>query len=133
MFEWNAAWNVGIGSIDAQHQDLFAIARELQDAIANSQSKAKMSKTLDRLIRCTTAHFADEERLMRLVDYPGLESHKGEHEALTLRVLEWRRDVAAGRNRVSVQVLQFLRTWMQQHIQHSDAAYAPYLKQTKVA
>lgn len=133
MFEWNSALSVGIGSVDAQHQNLFAIARELHDTISSGQSKAAMGKTLDRLVQYTRAHFAHEERLMRLADYPGLESHMGEHDALTRKVLDLQRDFAAGRNSISVQVLQFLRTWLQQHIQHSDAAYAPYLNQTKVA
>ena len=29
MFEWKNEYAIGIGSIDAQHQNLFAIGREL--------------------------------------------------------------------------------------------------------
>lgn len=133
MFEWNDAYSVGIGSIDAQHQGLFAIARELHTAMSAGQGKAALGKILDRLVRYTTAHFAHEERLMRLADYPGLESHVGEHQALTSKVMELQTDYKAGRTTISIQLLQFLRTWLQQHIQHSDLAYAPYVKQAKVA
>jgi hemerythrin-like metal-binding protein len=133
MFEWNNAFSVGIASVDAQHQNLFAIAGELHHAMSTGQGKAAMGKVLDRLIQYTSAHFAHEERLMRLADYPGLKSHREEHEALTGKVLELQREFAAGKTSISVQVLQFLRTWLQQHIQHSDQEYAPYLKQAKVA
>jgi hemerythrin len=133
MFEWNNAYSVGIPSVDAQHQNLFATARELHHAMSSGQGKAAMGKILDRLVQYTKAHFAHEERLMRLADYPGLESHKGEHEALTRKVLDLQREFEAGKTSISVQMLQFLRTWLQQHIQHSDLAYAPYLKQAKVA
>jgi hemerythrin-like metal-binding protein len=133
MFEWNNNFSVGIHSVDAQHQNLFAIARELHNAMSSGQGKAAMGKILDRLVQYTAAHFAHEERLMRLSDYPGLETHQSEHAALTRKVLELQKEFEAGKTSISVQVLQFLRTWLQQHIQHSDVAYAPYLKQSKVA
>jgi hemerythrin-like metal-binding protein len=133
MFEWNNSFSVGIGSVDAQHQNLFAIARELHSAMSSGQGKAALGKILDRLVQYTAAHFAHEERLMRLADYPGLETHKSEHEALTRRVLDLQREFAAGKTSISVHVLQFLRTWLQEHIQHSDMAYGPYMKQAKVA
>jgi hemerythrin len=133
MFDWNNAYSVGISSIDAQHQGLFGIARELHSAMTEGQGKAALGRILDRLVQYTAAHFAHEERLMRLADYPGLESHAGEHQALTRKVLELQADFQAGKTTISVQVLQFLRTWLQQHIQHSDTAYAPYLKEVKVA
>ncbi len=133
MFEWNHAFSVGIGSVDAQHQSLFAIARELYVAMSSGQGKTVMGNILDRLVQYTAAHFAHEERLMRLADYPGLASHLAEHQALTRTVLDLQRDFAAGKVSISVQVLQFLRTWLQEHIQHSDLAFAPYLKQAKVA
>ena len=133
MFDWNNAYSVGIPSIDAQHQNLFAIPRELHAAMTAGQGKAAMGKILDRLIQYTAAHFAQEERLMRLADYPGLETHTSEHRVLTQKVIELQHDFNSGKTALSVQMLQFLRTWLQQHIQHSDLAYAPYLKQAKVA
>lgn len=133
MFEWNNTLSVGVASVDAQHQNLFAIARELHAAMSSGQGKTALGKVLDRLVQYAASHFAHEERLMRLADYPGLETHVAEHRALTAKVLELQADFRAGRTAISVQVLQFLRTWLQQHIQHSDKAYAPYLQEAKVA
>jgi hemerythrin len=133
MFEWNSAYCVGIHSIDAQHQNLFAMARELHGAMAAGQGKAALAKLLDRLARYTAAHFTHEERLMRLGDYPGLESHISEHRALEQKVKDFQADFAAGRVSISVQLLQFLRTWLDHHIRHSDQAYAPYVKDLAAA
>jgi hemerythrin-like metal-binding protein len=133
MFEWSNDYSVGVQSVDAQHQNLFAMARELHTAMTSGQGKASLAKILDRLVQYTAAHFAHEERLMRLADYPGLESHAAEHRALTRKVLDFQADFQAGRTALTVQLLQFLRTWLQNHIQHSDQAFAPYLKETKVA
>ena len=133
MFQWNNAYSVGIGSVDAQHQGLFAAAHELHEAMLAGRGRAALAKILDRLVQYTAAHFAHEEGLMRKSNYPGLPTHIAEHQALTRKVLAFQDDFKAGRTTMSVEVLQFLRTWLQQHIQHSDMAYAPYLKEAKVA
>ena len=133
MFDWSGTYSVGVGSVDGQHQNLFAMCRELHAAMAAGQGKAALSRILDRLVRYTVVHFAHEERLMRLYDYPDFAEHKAQHEALTEKVLQFQQEFEAGRAAITVQLLQFLRTWLTQHIQGSDQKLAPYLKQRAVA
>ena len=128
MFEWSDTYSVHIGSIDAQHQNLFAIARELHTAMLAGQAKASLAKILDRLVQYTASHFAHEERLMRLNDYPDLPAHKAEHDALTAQVKTFHADFQAGRVILTVQLLQFLKDWLQKHIKGSDMKYVPCLQ-----
>src|SRR5262245_50466130 len=128
MFEWKAQYSVGISSIDGQHQNLFGVARELYQAMNAGQGKAVMAGILDRLVQYTVVHFAQEERLMQECGYPELPKHRLEHELLTKQVLAFQKDYEAGRVAMSVQLLQFLKSWLEQHIQAEDRAYAPYLK-----
>lgn len=132
MFEWKNEYSVGIGSIDAQHQNLFAIGRELYKAMSVGQGKASLARILDRLVQYTAVHFAHEERLMRLNDYPDFQAHKAEHDALTRQVLAFQADFEGGRVSLTVQLLQFLKDWLEKHIKVSDIAYAPCLKQKAV-
>ena len=113
MFEWNQRYSVGIGSIDAQHQSLFAIAAELHSAMVTGQGKAASGKILDRLIQYTVSHFAHEERLMRLCDYPGMTAHKMQHDALTGKVRKFQSEFQAGRAAITVDMLQFLKSWLE--------------------
>jgi hemerythrin len=133
MFDWSARYSVGVGSVDAQHQNLFAMANELHLAMVTGQSKAALSRTLDRLIQYTTVHFAHEERLMRLYDYPEVAAHCAEHEALRKQVVKFQEEFAAGRVTITVRLLMFLRDWLQNHIAGSDLKLAPYLKERAVA
>jgi len=133
MFEWNASYSVNIGSIDAQHQNLFAIGRELYAAMNAGQGKSVLAKILDRLIQYTSVHFAHEERLMKLHNYRDYEAHKAEHDALTKQVLQFQRDFQNGRVAMSIQLLQFLKEWLAQHINGSDKRYAPALREKAVA
>ncbi len=133
MFEWKPSYSVGIASIDAQHQNLFAIAAELYRSMGAGQGKLAMGRILDRLVQYTAMHFAHEERLMRQHGYPDFEKHKAEHDALTKRVLEFQNEFQTGKVAMTVQVLQFLRQWLESHIQGSDQRYAPHLKEKAVA
>jgi hemerythrin len=133
MFEWKSEYTVNIGSIDAQHQNLFAIGRELYAAMSAGQGKAVLARILDRLVRYTVVHFAHEERLMQLYKYPDFGKHKAEHDDLTRQVLAFQAEFEGGRAIMAVQVLQLLKDWLERHIKGSDFAYAPCLKAQKVA
>lgn len=133
MFEWSDKFSVGIGSIDEQHKQLFSIAGELFTAMSAGQGQPALRKILDRLLQYTASHFAHEERLMRLNDYPDLAKHKTEHEALARKVQGFRDEFQTGRATITVKLLIFLKEWLTGHIQASDKAYAPYLIRRAVA
>jgi hemerythrin len=133
MFEWKDIYSTGIHSVDAQHRNLFAVAEDLYTAMSGGQGRAAVGKILDRLVQYTASHFAHEERLMRLHDYPDLAAHKTEHDKLTGQVLQFQEDFRAGKVAMTVQLLQFLRDWLQNHIKGSDLKYAPFLKEKAVA
>src|SRR3954465_3309336 len=133
MFEWSNTYSVGIGSVDGQHQNLFALARELHSAMMAGQGKASLTRILDRLVQYTAVHFAHEERLMRLHDYPDTAAHKAEHDGLTKQVAKFQDDFNAGRVTITIQLLSFLKDWLEKHIKGSDLRYAPHMKDRAVA
>jgi len=133
MFEWKTEYATGIGSVDAQHQTLFALGRELYAAMSSGQGKAVMGRILDRLVQYTQVHFAHEERLMQVHEYSNFVAHKAQHDALVKRVLTFQKEFKAGRATIAVQVLQFLKDWLEGHIQHSDMAYTGKLKAARAA
>ena len=133
MFEWKPEYSVDIESIDGQHQSLLAIGHELHTAMSTGQSKAVMGKILDRLIQYTTMHFAHEERLMQSRGYPGFVGHKALHDALAAKVVQFQVDFKEGRAAVSIDLLDFLKNWLVEHIQVTDRKYAPYLLEKAVA
>jgi hemerythrin-like metal-binding protein len=128
MFEWTQDFAIGMPYIDQQHQALFRYAEELYAAMATGQGKAVVAKTLTRLIEYTEEHFAAEERLMRTHNYPGVTVQKTEHLALTQKVKGFAADHEAGQVVVTVQLLQFLRSWLDLHIKQLDMKFAVFLK-----
>jgi hemerythrin len=133
MLEWKSEYSVGIGTIDVQHQGLFAMCRDLHEAVRTGKGRSVLWRLLDRLVQYAATHFAHEERLLRLHEYPDFARHKAEHAALTERVLGLQDEFNAGRTDLAIDVLQFLQDWLETHIQGSDCAYAPWLKARKAS
>jgi len=133
MFEWNSSYVTGIGSVDAQHQTLFQIASKLHEAMTTGKGKAVLGSILNRLVQYTAGHFAHEERLMRLHDYPDLAAHKAQHDALTRQVLDFQANFESGQAAITVQLLHFLKNWLVEHIKGSDLKYVPFLANKAVA
>jgi hemerythrin len=129
MFEWKNEYAVNIGSIDAQHQMLFAIGRELHQAMSAGKGRGVLSSILDRLVQYTMQHFTHEE----IAQISEFRRHKAEHDSLATQVLAFQTEFNSGRATMAVQVLQFLKDWLEKHIKGSDTAYAPCLKAQKVA
>jgi hemerythrin len=78
---------------------------------------------LDELIRYTETHFQTEERLMQTHRYPGIESHKLEHHMLVKKVADFQKEFDSGRTSVSIEVMNFLRDWLNGHILGTDKQY----------
>jgi hemerythrin len=131
MFEWSNDYSVQIGSIDGQHRNLFAIGHELHAAMTAGHGKAALVGILDRLVQYTAVHFAHEERLMRQNGYPDLAAHKAEHDALTKQVLQFQDDFQSGRATMTIQILHFIKEWLQKHIKGSDMRYVPCLSKSE--
>jgi len=133
MFEWKNSYSIQIPEIDAQHQNLFRIAAQLHAAMTSGQGKAVTEQILDRLVSYTKVHFASEERLMADYNYPDAAAHKQEHDSLNGEVMRFQADFKSGRRTMTVQLLQFLRDWLQSHIAMSDTKLAPYIRGQAVA
>lgn len=132
MFEWKPQYSVSIASIDGQHQNLFRMAEELHLAMCSGQGKPVLAKILDRLVQYTKVHFTHEERLMSIHRYPELAAHAAQHRALTQQVVTFQAAFEGGKALITVQVLQFLKDWLRNHIAESDQKYAPFLKEKAV-
>ena len=132
MFQWKPEYSVDHSEIDTQHKRLFQLADELGTAMTQGKGKAALATTLASLIDYTQRHFATEERLMQTHHYPDYAAHKKQHDDLTAKVVELQKGFAAGRTSLSVEVLQFLKDWLVNHIGKSDHQIAAYLN-TKAA
>jgi hemerythrin len=127
LITWNEGFSVKVKQFDDQHKKLIDMVNELHDAMKIGKGKDVLEKILAGLIQYTNTHFANEERLMKLHDYPDYEQHKKEHNLLTLQVKDVQKKYSEGSALLSQSVMTFLKEWLQNHIQGTDKNYAPFL------
>lgn len=133
LFAWREEYSIGFVEIDQQHKRLFSLAEELHSAMSTGKGKDVLYPILKNLTAYTRAHFAAEEKLMRLHEYPAFALHKAEHDALTQKVLRFQADFQAGRVAMTVDLMHFLREWLVHHIGDRDCKVGAYLKSEAVA
>jgi hemerythrin len=128
LFPWCEKYQVGIGFVDTQHKQLVDIINHLHWGMIAGQGKVAVGKTLEELIRYTKAHFAAEEKVLDSCGYPEFPAHHTEHERLTSVVLEFHQKLMTNQLGLSVNVMDFLKNWLGQHILGVDKKYVPHLK-----
>ncbi len=126
-FAWKEMYSVHVAALDRQHQQLFSLIAELNDALAAGRGNTVVAKVLERLLDYTVSHFAAEEKLLERYGFPGLEEHRAKHRALTDKVNGLIQDFKAGNVGVSVSLMLFLRSWLKEHILGTDQLYSSYL------
>lgn len=126
LFAWSDDLSVGIQEIDEQHKVLVGLLNELHSAISGHRGSAECRGILDRLAEYTRVHFAVEESLMRILDYPDHDNHKHEHELLIGQVVDLQQKLDVGKTAISFELLHFLKAWLTKHILGSDKEYGVY-------
>ncbi|WP_339133036.1 MAG: bacteriohemerythrin [Candidatus Electrothrix sp. GW3-4] len=129
LIKWNDSFSVNVAKIDEEHKRLVEMVNELTDAMKAGHGKDVLAEILNGLISYTASHFQREERYFQQVRYPHAVEHKKEHVAFVQKVTEFKEEFDAGRATVSVQVLQFLSKWLQNHIKGSDQKYSSYFNE----
>ncbi len=128
LMTWSDKLNIGIAVVDDDHRKLVDMVNELFDGIQAGHGQDSVGKVLEKLIAYTKAHFAREEKLFVEAGYPGAAAHKKEHEKLTEDVMAAQAKYNAGATAIlSVELMNFLKNWLLNHIQGSDKAYGPHL------
>jgi hemerythrin len=92
-FEWRDELAIGDPVVDAQHRAFFEEVGQIRTAVLADAPKDCFLSYCDRFAANLRTHFAEEERLMARIGFPGLREHRIEHAALLARVADSRREV----------------------------------------
>ena len=88
-----------------------------------------MPEILDDLTGYAFTHFATEERYFTRSAYPLTDKHIEEHQMFRQTVTQLRDAVLDGKVYIDIALLEYLKTWLVEHIQRMDVGIAPYVTQ----
>jgi hemerythrin len=127
LITWNDTLSVNIREIDSQHQRLVELVNRLHDSMKSGKGNDVVGPILSDLVRYTVSHFATEEAYFKKFAYPDCVQHKKEHDDLTVKAKALKAGFEQGKMTISIEVMNFLKDWLSNHILGSDKKYAPYL------
>jgi hemerythrin len=122
LVAWKDEFSVGVPAFDADHRDLLDIINTLYDQAESDAPAATLTATCDTLIAHTVAHFGREEA--RFAGYPRAVEHRHMHEKLVERVLDFRRDIAAGNARDGTRLIT---DYLAHHITGEDKTFGAWI------
>ena len=129
---WQDNMATGIELIDHDHQRLIMLINMFQEATEFHISERKVQLALDEVIRYTKYHFNREEQLMALNNYPGFKEHQLQHQQMIDEIEIYMKEYRSDPDVALEHILQFLQSWLINHIKGNDRQYIPYLTITKL-
>lgn len=119
---WQEKYALGMPEIDDQHRMLFDIMNKVWDGIIRNADSSIMEIALEDLERYTMLHFTEEEIFMRNINYPHFNQHVFLHQKFVERISNEKNKAQQGQ-KISLELLHFLRDWLVNHILVEDRRY----------
>ena len=131
IMEWDNSFDVGVPTMNREHQGLLRLMNALYDAVERGEEGPKVIAMVDELGKATVAHFASEERYFDSIGLPDAAVHKVIHKKLLTQFGQSAAEIQADNGKVSKKFFDFLRYWLSAHIRGIDAKYGAYSAQAK--
>ncbi|MBD1399810.1 bacteriohemerythrin [Pelovirga terrestris] len=128
IIKWKQVYETGIVVLDKEHQELVKQINVLFEAVRDKRGNEVYADVVAMLDVYVLEHFAHEERLMQEYQFSGFEEHQQEHQRLVAAVEKRKTDHAAMDESAARELLNFLRTWLLEHIVKVDKRYGSFIE-----
>ncbi len=127
LIQWNQDLSVRNENLDKEHQKWITILNNFYDGLMMSKSKEKLEGLVQEMLDYTNYHFASEEAFMRSINYPDLADHQEKHAFYIDKLTGFQEKIKEGKLILSLEVTNFLKTWLINHIKGVDQQYANFV------
>ncbi len=127
LLSWSDSYSVKVPSIDNQHKKWIDYMNELHMAMSEGHGKEILSDIFKKFIKYGNEHLDYEERLLDENDYPELHQHRKEHDYFRKKLSEFDEKQKLDQAFLSIQVMDFMKDWLLNHIKGTDMKYSNFL------
>lgn len=117
----------GSRAVDNEHHLQLGLLDAVRQAVVGERDADEVAELLDRFVDFTKLHFASEASLMRLYQYAHFEAHMREHDRTVEQLEAMRLDWRAGHAHLTLDRMDTLADWIEDHIATADRAFGRYL------
>ncbi|WP_244825490.1 bacteriohemerythrin [Carboxylicivirga linearis] len=126
MTMWTEELSVNNVEIDNEHKKLFDLLNDFYKGIQSNSPKFQLQELIVGLLDYTKTHFAREEDYMKRIGYPEFDDHQQQHAAFIEKAQSFHTKLTEGKMILSLEVTNFLKQWLVNHIKGTDQKYARY-------
>ncbi len=129
-FDWCKEMEVGVSIIDAQHQELFRIGRDLEQLIFRSKNVTtqELLNLICELREYTSYHFYTEEDLMATYNFPSTNQHTIAHNKFRTNIMDINLPLLGKHpDQVLPQLKESLQDFLFNHIMTADRELGLYI------
>ena len=123
---WTDDLSVKNEMLDAEHQKWILILNDFYQGLMDKKHKEKLLELVIAMLDYTKYHFASEEKYMKSINYPKLAEHQEKHRFYEAKISEYHERIKEGKMVLSLEVTNFLKTWLINHIRGVDQQYAAF-------
>lgn len=120
LAHWRDEYLTGDARIDQEHQTLFTLVNQLDEAIATAAPQSDLHQILSTIAAHTVKHFQHEELLMKSLEYPGYRRHKQVHDNLLAKLTALLTRFDQPNAALADDLTAFLAEWLAHHIRGED-------------
>jgi len=120
--KWGSNLQLGVPFIDSDHRVLVRLLNQVHDCINDNEETTVLGSVIASLADYTNFHFQREERFQEFSDYSSLAQHQQSHIQFAEKVVAYKTGFFADPQNFSAgELLDFLSTWLKEHILGEDA------------
>ena len=125
---FTSSLSVGYNAIDEQHIRWIELINAVYKSLESGSSKEKLGMVLKDLVDYTVWHFGFENKMMTEYNYPEKDSHMKLHRDFIAEIKKLEERYNSGEDIMGVNVLEFLKNWLSDHIMKIDTKLGAYLE-----
>ncbi|MDG5799612.1 bacteriohemerythrin [Marinilabiliaceae bacterium ANBcel2] len=131
LIKWTPDLSVKNEQLDKEHQKWISILNDFYQGLMDGKPKEKLEELVVAMLDYTRYHFSNEEQFMTSINYPDIESHKEKHSYYISRIEEFYSKIKSEKLILSLEVTNFLKNWLINHIKGTDQQYAAFYENKK--
>ena len=129
LIKWDESLSVKVTEIDVQHKKLVEFINSLHDSMKERKANEALGGILESLVNYAMEHFRTEEKYFDQFGYLKAGQHKREHKDFVNKVAAFKNDFEKGKIMLSLEIMEFLKDWLINHIKKTDMDYSNFFNE----
>jgi len=120
LLQWLDEYELGIPQVDHEHIALIGVINLLGERLDARYGDAEIRQTLHEISLLIATHFAEEERIMRAMQYDQYFQHKADHDRLLGEIEEIAREFERSPLEARAALGERVGRWFARHFEQFD-------------